>query len=86
MPSPTRPGSRGSAASFEKRSRIWTRNVDDDDESDDENDDDEKEAFEAERAKFYDDHAEEKAQVDQAYSSAGDKYRLTLINISAVEG
>ena len=26
-----------------------------------------------------------KQQVDQAYSSAGDKYRLTLINMSAVE-
>ena len=45
-----------------------------------------KKAYEAERDKFYESHPDEKQQVDQAYSSAGDKYRLTLINISAVEG
>ena len=45
-----------------------------------------KAAYEAERDKWYEDHPDSKAQVDQMYSSAGDKYRLTLINISAVEG
>ena len=32
------------------------------------------------------DHREYKGQVDAAYSSAGDKYRITLVNISGVEG
>ena len=42
--------------------------------------------FEEEKAKFFEDHSNQVEQVEASYSSAGDKYRITLINISAVEG
>ena len=43
--------------------------------------------FEAQKEAFFDvDHRDHKGQVDAAYSSAGDKYRITLVNISGVEG
>ena len=42
-------------------------------------------AFEAEKQKFFDENPDFKDQVDVGYSSAGDKYRLTLINIIGVE-
>ena len=43
--------------------------------------------FEAEKEAFFSgEHCENKGQVDGAYSSAGDKYRITLVNISGVEG
>ena len=41
--------------------------------------------FEEEAEKFCEAHADMKSQTDAVYSSAGDKYRLTLINMSAVE-
>ena len=42
-------------------------------------------AYGRERDKWLEDRPGHKAQVDQAYSSAGDKYRVTLINVSGVE-
>ena len=41
--------------------------------------------FEAMKAAFHTQHEENQPMVEAAYSSAGDKYRLSLINISAVE-
>ena len=43
------------------------------------------EALAAEKQAFVEEHGERKGQVDACYSTAGDKYRLTLVNISAVE-
>ena len=42
-------------------------------------------AFEAMKAAYHTHHEENQPMVEAAYSSAGDKYRLSLINISAVE-
>ncbi len=42
--------------------------------------------FEKQKQAFFDEFGDCQQQVEAAYSTSGDKYRLTLINISGVEG
>ena len=49
------------------------------------NDPEQLKQFEEEKAKFFEDLSNQVGQIEASYSSAGDTYRVTLINFSAVE-